>query len=139
MKRGPRAGGVRTTVRRYVTYDAAGARGRNWHYHELNPVLNRKRLMGGLERCVDAPESAECASFLDFAAPRAAAMPGAPAVLAVQTRSWDFRADLDKPGFCDTMATLELDVATRVVRKRDGLPCDALDLRACCAATLGTI
>ena len=148
---------------RYVTRDAGGARGRNWHYHELNPVLNRKRLMDGLERCVAAPDDADCVAFLDFAArtrrvrcrdlsnarlprttrraqvPRARAMRDAPAALVVQTRSWDFGADLDAAGFCDSMSTLELDVAARAVTRTVDQPCDALDLRACCASTLGTI
>jgi len=81
---------------RYVTHDAGGDRGRNFHYHELNAVLNRKRLMEGLESCAREPEGHRCAAFLDFAEPRARAMAGAPAHLVVQTRAWDFGADLDR-------------------------------------------
>lgn len=33
---------------RYVTRGGGGERGRNWHYHELNPTLNRKRLKDAL-------------------------------------------------------------------------------------------
>jgi len=37
------------------------------------------------------------------------------------------------------MNIVALDIGARVVDKRTNLPCDALDLRACCASTLGTI
>jgi hypothetical protein len=62
-----------------------------------------------------------------------------PAALVIQTRSWDFVEDIDKTYYCDTMNIVALDIGARVVAKRTNLPCDALDLRACCASTLGTI
>ena len=124
---------------RYVTADADGTRGRNFHYHELNPVLNRKRLMEGLEACADDHDSPHCADFLAFALPRAERMEGAPDTLVVQTRAWDFVADIDSPNYCDAMNTLTLDVRNRRVTKQSNLSCDQLDLRACCASTIGTI
>ena len=66
-------------------------------------------------------------------------MDAAPARLVVQTRAWDFVADIDKPHYCDAMTTLDFDVLGKTVAKRTDAPCDALDLRACCATTIGTI
>jgi hypothetical protein len=37
------------------------------------------------------------------------------------------------------MTVLDYDVGRRSVAKRVDAPCDALDLQACCASTIGTI
>lgn len=124
---------------RYIALDADGGRMRNFHYHEINPVLNRKRLIEALNLCADKPESADCLVFLDFAIPRSAHMRGRPAALVVQTRSWDFVANIDNSYFCDSMDILALDIEARIVTRKANLPCDAIDLRACCASTIGTI
>ena len=53
--------------------------------------------------------------------------------------SWDFANNIDKQHYCDTMDIVILDIELRTVTKQMNLPCDALDLRACCTSTLGTI
>ena len=124
---------------RFVTYDAAGRRGPDWHPHDLSPVLNRKRLSDGLNACADAPAYDRCEAFLAFAAPRAAALPGAPAKLAIQYRSWDYAADLDKAHYCDSMVVLALDVAARTVAAAGPEPCDFVDWDAKAGQTMGTL
>ncbi|KAJ1455233.1 hypothetical protein M885DRAFT_520525 [Pelagophyceae sp. CCMP2097] len=123
---------------RFVTLDAHGVRGRNFHMHELNAILNRKRFKDALELCAATPRHAHCVEFLDFAA--AVDWPGGrPAKLQMQTRKWDFNKDIDSPQFCDSMDTLTLDIAMRKVAGATEVACDEIDWRACCAKTLGTI
>jgi hypothetical protein len=99
---------------RFVTLDAHGARGRNFHMHELNSILNRKRLKDSLELCVATPRHSRCVEFLDFA--ESVDWPsGRPSKLQMQTRIWDFTKDLDSPQYCDSMDTLTLDIAARRV------------------------
>lgn len=93
----------------------------------------------GSQVCATTPLDDRCGAFLDFAVDRARKMDGAPRILEVQTRAWDFSAGAEDADYCDSMTTLALDVNARKVTEHRGAPCDALDLRACCASTLGTI
>jgi hypothetical protein len=45
---------------RYIALGGDGSRIRNFHYHEIHPALNRKRLVEAFNRCADEPESADC-------------------------------------------------------------------------------
>ena len=115
-----------TRYGRQVTEDTDGVRGRNWHYHELNPVLNRKRVLDAFRNCAEAPRSHACRHFIAFAQPRALLMEGRPARLVFQTRTWDFDADLDKEFSCDAMETYTFYVAAGRVEHR-AAACDYID------------
>ena len=78
-------------------------------------------------------------AFLAFAAQRAAALPGAPTKLAIQYRSWDYAADLDKAHYCDSMVVLALDVAAETVAASGPEPCDFVDWAAETDQTMGTL
>jgi len=116
-----------TGYSRQVTEDTDGVRGRNWHYHELNPVLNRKRVLDAFRNCADRPGSHACRNFIAFAQPRALLMEGRPARLVFQTRTWDFDADLDKEFSCDAMETYTFYVAAGRVEHESHAHCDYID------------
>ena len=116
-----------TGYSRQVTEDTDGVRGRNWHYHELNPVLNRKRVLDAFRNCADQPRSHACRHFIAFAQPRALLMEGRPARLVFQTRTWDFDADLDKEFSCDAMETYTFYVAAGRVEHESHAHCDYID------------
>ena len=116
-----------TGYSRQVTEDTDGVRGRNWHYHELNPVLNRKRVLDAFRNCAERPGSHACRHFIAFAQPRALLMEGRPARLVFQTRTWDFDADLDKEFSCDSMDTYTFLVVAGRVEHESHAHCDYID------------
>jgi len=128
---------------RYVALDSERRHLRNFHMHEINPVLNRKRFVDAMDACATKRggdgNNPDCQTFLDFLHPRALAMPQAPAYLVVETRIWDFEKDINKPEFCDEMTTYLYDVANNAVDVKHHQPCDPIDWNACCASSIGTI
>lgn len=124
---------------RYVALDAQRRHLRNFHMHEINPVLNRKRFIDALELCATKPRDQDCIDFISFVNPIAKALPANPAFLIVQERNWDFEKQIDQPDFCDYMNTYEYDVHSAVVSKGLNQPCDPIDWHLCCTRTIGTI
>lgn len=125
---------------RYVALDANRNHLRNFHMHELNPVLNRKRFVDALDLCASrGPADQNCAAFLRWIDPIATALPLSPAFLVYQDRHWDFVRSIDEPDFCTQLTAYEYDVRNNRVTKRDHVPCDPIDWHLCCTRTIGTI
>ena len=124
---------------RYVALDATKQHLRNFHMHEINPVLNRKRFVDALDLCATGPATDDCQSFLKFIHPIASALPEHPSFLVVETRLWDFVNDIDKSDYCDSMTTYVYDVNANAVTVNYNQPCDPIDWQTCCTSSIGTI
>ena len=148
---GARAAERRVVVRRYDTSpieydgyaarDASGKRVSLWYPAQLNPVMNQHRLLGALEACAADAKGDRCLEFVPFARAAAAGLPGAPASIELQRRTWDYARDdaSGDPEYCDAMTTWSFRVADGAVTKTVGVACDAVDLSPLPIPNMGTI
>uniref|UniRef100_A0A7S3NIL5 HTTM domain-containing protein n=1 Tax=Aureoumbra lagunensis TaxID=44058 RepID=A0A7S3NIL5_9STRA len=124
---------------RYVALDANRQHLRNFYLHELNPVLNRKRMLDAMTLCAERPNDFNCQDYLDFMQKSSANLDNHPSYLVVESRSWDFVRNIDKVNFCDEMTMYMYDVKNNAVSVLENQPCTPIDWHTWLVGSFGTI